>query len=236
MKILAIVLTAIGTLATLLQGTVALIDLRSRSGNSKKWLISLSICLLLTIISGIVSYVSPAQTSSPSSTPISNVLPPTPSLTATSSSQPSPTATLISQLTPAVTPTLAADGTIAKNQRLTCGNCSSDPILFTIDGITIDNAHGRSIWNVTLQNVGGSYCHVYNYQSEGITLQDTESVNPPTPITLSEIAAIDAGSQYTAKFVFAFPIYKGVQYTFSVHINTNISGEDMLFDPFDIFF
>jgi hypothetical protein len=72
-----------------------------------------------------------------------------------------------------------------------------------------------------LKKVSESYCYVYNYQSDGISLQYSSGVKQHEALTLSGIAGIDAGSQYTTRFVFTFPIYKGVQYTFSAHINTN---------------
>ncbi len=96
MKIIATLIAACLVLASLLQGVIAFRDLKSHSGRPKRWLITLSICVVLAIISGFVSYTSPDQASSPQGTiAISTTVPSssTSSATAALASTPSPTAT-----------------------------------------------------------------------------------------------------------------------------------------------
>lgn len=147
------------------------------------------------------------------------------------------TTTPTSQITPDVTSTaLAADGTITENKLLTCSSCrSGDPIQFTIDSITIDNANGRTVWNVTLKNVSGNYYYVYNYNNQGITLQESAGTNQPVPATGYSVPQMAPGDKDTTQLIFAFVPHKGAQYTFSAHILTN-SNIDMPFDPVNFTF
>ena len=198
-------------------------------------------CVILTIAFVGASYYSLPSTQSatatlPTSTSTVASSSPAQSPTTTSGSQLSPTATSTSQVTSDVTPTaLAPDGTITENKLLTCSSCSSDPIHFTIDSITIDNANGRTVWNVTLKNVSGSYYYVYNYQSQGITLQESAGTNQPVQATGYSVPQMAPGDKDTTQLIFAFVPHKGVQYTFSAHILTN-TGIDMPFDPVNFTF
>jgi hypothetical protein len=146
-----------------------------------------------------------------------------------------PTATPTSQVTSNVTPTtLAADSTITANKLLTCSTCSggNDPIHFTIDTITIDNANGRTVWSATLQNVSGNGYYLGN---QGITLQTSSGTTPPVQATGVLLPAMNAGDKKTIQFIFAFVPYKGVQYTFSAHLSDN-GGDNMPFDSVNFTF
>lgn len=190
--------------------------------------------LIIVLISGGI-YVSlpsnqnPLATSSPTVASFSS----TPGFTATPSSQPSPTATPTSQVTPNTTPTLAADGTIPENKPLTCSTCSggNDPIHFTIDSITVDNANGRTVWNATLNNVSGN---TYDVVNNGITLQISSGTTPPVQATGYSSTYMNPGDKASIHLTFTVFILKGVQYTFSVHLNMSDASINMIFDPVNL--
>ncbi|HEY0755932.1 MAG TPA: protein kinase [Ktedonobacteraceae bacterium] len=147
--------------------------------------------------------------------------------TPTPATQVTPTATTAAQATPGANGTpLASDAALTENKLLTC-SCTNDPIHFTINTITIDNANGRTIWAVTLKNVSGTS---YNAYEDAITLQALPATNQPVSATGYSTPYLNSGDKATLSLIFAFVPYKGIQYSFSAHIHTG-DNIDMNFNP-----
>ena len=181
-----------------------------------------TIAIIVTIIFGLLSHPQAA----PIRTGISHVLHGTPAPTPTTLLSPTSTPTPLPSPTPIPT-ALAASGTITKNELLTCNTCSDgDPIHFTINSITIDNSNGRTLWDITLTNVSAT---AYKAFDQGISLEVFASDHPIDATGywsdgLFNQIYINAGQKAATQLIFTFPVYKGVQYTFSAKLSTDYNG------------
>jgi hypothetical protein len=226
-------LIALGLIVGIVSGLVSLIEfLKSRKLPGTIYGVIAVGMIIAAILVSILPSVSGSSASGVTLTPTSSNTQQKAVITSTPIQAPKfpPSPTL--QIPPTSSST-AADGTFTENKLLTCSSCSSDPIQFIIDSITIDNANGRTVWNVTLKNVSGSYYYVYNNQD--ITLQASAGTNPPVPATGYSVPQMAPGEKDTTQLIFAFVPREGVEYTFSAHIYTN-TNIDMPFDPVNFTF
>ncbi len=140
------------------------------------------------------------------------------------------------QVTASVTPSnIPSNGPATINRLLTCSTCVDDPLQVTIDNIIIDAANGRTIWSLTIKNIGGN--SMGNVYSRGITLQTVGSTIQPASATGFSSFSIDVGAKATLQLIFAFNVVKGTHYIFTMHLASNSgSGSDMSFDPVDFMF
>lgn len=119
-------------------------------------------------------------------------------------------------------------GTIKENRTLTCGDCN-DPILTTINFITIDTTNLRLIITVTLNNASGSeqidYFAAFNLQDPlGNTYEGTGELN--TDFFLG------ADQRVIKTEIFSFLPRPGVSYTLIARLG--ISG--ITYDPIQLTF
>jgi len=114
-------------------------------------------------------------------------------------------------------------GTIKENITLGCGVCD-DPVLTTINTITIDTTNLRLVWSVKLFNHSGArqidYFHDFSLQDvSGNTYVGTGDLN--TPFSLS------AGQIELETEIFSFLPRPGVSYT----LIARLGGSGITFDP-----
>jgi hypothetical protein len=114
-------------------------------------------------------------------------------------------------------------GTIKENKMLTCGGCNN-PVLTTINSITIDTTNLRLIWTVTLNNQSGAeqtdYFNEFSLQDPlGITYEGTGNLNADF--------FLSAGHLASKTEIFSFLPRPGVSYTLVARFG--ISG--ITYDP-----
>lgn len=114
-------------------------------------------------------------------------------------------------------------GTIKENITLGCGVCD-DPVLTTINTITIDTTNLRLIWSVKLFNHTGTrqidYFDDFSLQDpSGNTYEGTGDLN--TPVSLS------AGQIELETEIFSFLPRPGLSYT----LNTRLGSSGITYDP-----
>jgi hypothetical protein len=119
-------------------------------------------------------------------------------------------------------------GTIKENVTLTCSGCD-DPILTTIDSITVDTTHLRTVWSVTLHNESGAqqidYFAQFSLQDPlGNTYQGTGSLNTDF--------FVPAGQTVLQTEIFTFLPRPGVSYTLVARFG--VSG--LTYDPLQFTF
>ncbi len=122
--------------------------------------------------------------------------------------------------TPARTPT---PGTIKENVLLTCGVCN-DPVLTTINTITLDTTNLRMIWVVKLNNHSGAqqidYFADFSLQDpSGNTYEGTGKLNTPF--------FLDAGQIVLETEIFSFLPRPGVSYT----LIARLGSSGLSYDP-----
>jgi hypothetical protein len=118
---------------------------------------------------------------------------------------------------------IGTPGTIKENVTLTCSNCN-DPVLTTITSITIDTAHLRTIWTVTLNNQSGA--EQIDYFSE-FSLQDPLGNTYEGTGDLNSDFFLSAGHMTSKTEIFSFLPRPGVSYTLVARFG--ISG--LTYDP-----
>ena len=111
---------------------------------------------------------------------------------------------------------------------LTCSGCD-DPVLTTINAITIDTKNLRSIWTITLQNQSGAqqidYFAQFSLQDPlGNTYQGTGSLNSDF--------FLSTGQKVFRTEIFSFLPRPGISYTLVARFG--ISG--MIYDPLQFTF
>jgi hypothetical protein len=100
-------------------------------------------------------------------------------------------------------------GTIKKNRRLTCSGCN-EPVLTTINSITIDTTNLRTIWNITLNNQSGA--QQIEYFTE-FSLQDPLGNTYEGTGELNSDFFLRAGQSAFKTEIFSFLPRPGVSYT-----------------------
>ena len=158
-------------------------------------------------------------------------------LTPSSSGSPGSNQSSQSAITPAQNVTAAlkttpartlTPGTIKENETLTCGGCN-DPVLTTINTITIDTTTLRTVWVVKLNNHSGAqqidYFSDFSLQDpSGNTYKGTGDLD--TPLFLS------AGQIALETEIFSFLPRPGVPYTLIARLDS--SG--VTYDPLQFTF
>jgi hypothetical protein len=119
-------------------------------------------------------------------------------------------------------------GTIKEHVRLTCSNCD-DPVLTTLNSITIDTTNQRVISIVTLQNVSGA--QQIDYFAE-FSLQDPFGNTYEGTGALNSDFFLDAGQIAMKTEIFSFLPRPGVSYVLSARLG--ISG--LTYDPLPVTF
>ncbi len=119
-------------------------------------------------------------------------------------------------------------GTITENMRLTCSGCN-DPVLTTINSITVDTTHLRTVWSVTLNNASGAqqidYFAEFSLQDPlGNTYQGTGSLNTDF--------FLPAGQTVFRTEIFSFLPRPGISYTLVARFG--IAG--ITYDPLQLTF
>ncbi len=114
-------------------------------------------------------------------------------------------------------------GTIKENITLGCGVCD-DPVLTTINTITIDTTNLRLIWVVKLFNHSGAqqidYFNDFSLQDpSGNTYQGTGDLNTPS--------FLSAGQIEVETEIFSFLPHPGISYT----LNTRLGSSGIAYDP-----
>jgi hypothetical protein len=119
-------------------------------------------------------------------------------------------------------------GTIKENRRLTCSGCN-DPVLTTINFITVDTTNLRTIWNITLNNQSGAqqtdYFAQFSLQDPlGNTYEGTGELNtdfflsPGQTVLQTEIFSFlprqDVSYTLIARFGISGIMYDQLQFTF----------------------
>jgi hypothetical protein len=119
-------------------------------------------------------------------------------------------------------------GTIKENKRLTCSGCN-DPVLTTINSITVDTTNLRTVWSVTLNNESGAqqidYFIAFSLQDPfGTTYEGTGDLNSDFYLS--------AGQLVFRTEIFSFLPRPGVSYTLVARFG--ISG--ITYDPLQFTF
>jgi hypothetical protein len=114
-------------------------------------------------------------------------------------------------------------GTIKENVLLTCGTCD-DPILTTINTITVDTTNLSLVWVVKLNNVSGSeQVDTFN----DFNLQDPNGTIYTGTGKLNTVFILSAGQTVLATEIFSFLPRPGVPYTLITRLG--VSGRT--YDP-----
>ncbi len=100
-------------------------------------------------------------------------------------------------------------GTIKENVLLTCDVCD-EPVLITINTITIDTTNLRMIWNVKLKNQSGAD-QVDDFSA--FSLQDTNGDLYEGTGKLNNVFILSAGQIVLVTEIFSFLPRPGVSYT-----------------------
>ena len=119
-------------------------------------------------------------------------------------------------------------GTIKENITLTCGVCN-DPVLTTINSITMDTTNLRMIWVVKLDNQSGA--EQIDYFAE-FSLQDSFGNTYEGTGDLNTDIFVRAGQMAFKTEIFSFLPRPGVSYTLIAHFG--ISG--ITYDPLQLTF
>lgn len=140
------------------------------------------------------------------------------------SNQPSLTSALHASVSQKQTPVpMLTPGTIKENISLVCNTCN-DPILTTIDTITIDTTNVRLVWVVKLDNVSGSeQVDVFN----DFNLQDPHGNIYEGTGKLNTVFILSAGQTMLETEIFSFLPRPGVPYTLITRLG--VSGRT--YDP-----
>src|SRR6266480_5225262 len=123
-------------------------------------------------------------------------------------------ATLVRTLTP---------GTIKENIMLACGTCN-DPILTTINTITIDTTNLRLVWIVKLNNESGAD-QVDNFNDFNL-LDPNGNIYEGTG-NLNNVFILSAGQIVLETEIFSFLPRPGVSYT----LIARLGGSGITYDP-----
>jgi hypothetical protein len=114
-------------------------------------------------------------------------------------------------------------GTIKENKTLACGVCD-DPILTTINSITINTTNVRMVWVVKLGNESGSeQVDIFN----DFNLQDPNGNIYEGTGKLNNVFILSAGQTVLATEIFSFLPRPGVPYTLITRLG--VSGRT--YDP-----
>ncbi len=119
-------------------------------------------------------------------------------------------------------------GTIKENVTLTCNGCN-DPVLTTIDTITIDTTNQRTIWNITLNNESGA--QQIDYFTE-FNLQDPFGGTYDGTGELHTDFFLGAGHRAIKTEIFSFLPRPGVSYILVARLG--IAG--ITYDPLQLTF
>jgi hypothetical protein len=114
-------------------------------------------------------------------------------------------------------------GTIKENITLACGACN-DPILTTINTITIDSTNLRLVWIVKLNNESGAQ-QVDNFND--FNLQDPNGNIYEGTGELNNVVILSAGQIELETEIFSFLPRPGVSYT----LIARLGGSGITFDP-----
>ena len=119
-------------------------------------------------------------------------------------------------------------GTIKENRMLTCGLCN-DPVLTTINAITIDTTNLRTVWTVTLNNQSGA--EQIDYFNE-FSLQDSLGNRYEGTGELNADFFLSAGHMASKTEIFSFLPRPGASYTLVARFG--VSG--LTYDPLQFTF
>jgi len=119
-------------------------------------------------------------------------------------------------------------GTIKESRTLTCSGCD-DPILTTINAITIDTTNLRTVWTVTLNNQSGAQQTDYFAQ---FSLQDPLGNTYDGTGELNANFFLSAGHMASKTEIFSFLPRPGVSYTLVARFG--VSG--ITYDPLQFTF
>jgi hypothetical protein len=119
-------------------------------------------------------------------------------------------------------------GTIKENRRLTCSGCNN-PVLTTINSITVDTTNLRTVWTVTLNNESGA--QQIDYFTE-FSLQDPLGNTYEGTGELNTDFFLPAGQSAFKSEIFSFLPRPGVSYTLVARLG--ISG--ITYDPHQLTF
>lgn len=119
-------------------------------------------------------------------------------------------------------------GTIKENIMLTCGVCN-DPVHTTINSITVDTTHLRTVWSFTLNNESGA--QQIDYFAE-FSLQDPLGNTYEGTGELNTDFFLPAGQMASKTEIFSFLPSPGVSYTLVARFG--ISG--ITYDPLQFTF
>jgi hypothetical protein len=114
-------------------------------------------------------------------------------------------------------------GTIKENITLACGTCN-DPILTTINTITIDTTNLRLVWIVKLNNESGTE-QVDNFND--FSLQDPNGNIYEGTGNLNTVFILSAGQIVLETEIFSFLPRPGVSYT----LIARLGGAGITYDP-----
>ena len=158
-------------------------------------------------------------------------------LTTSSSGSPGSNQSSQSAITPAQNVTAAlkttpvrtlTPGTIKENVRLTCGVCN-DPVLTTINTITLDTTNLRVIWVVKLNNHSGA--QQIDYFSD-FSLQDPSGNTYKGTGDLDTPSFLSAGQIVLETEIFSFLPRPGVSYT----LIARLGSSGVTYDPLQFTF
>ncbi len=140
------------------------------------------------------------------------------------SNQPSLTSALHASVSQKQTPVpMLTPGMIKENITLSCGACD-DPILTTINAITIDTTNIRMIWVVKLNNVSGSE-QVDNFSD--FSLQDLSGNIYVGTGNLNTVFILSVRQIMLDSVIFSFLPRPGASYT----LTARLGGSGITFDP-----
>jgi hypothetical protein len=140
------------------------------------------------------------------------------------SNQPALTSALQASVSQKQTPVpMVTPGTIKENITLGCNACN-DPILTTINTITIDTTNVRLVWEVKLNNVSGSE-QVDTFSD--FSLQDSNGNTYEGTGSLNTVFILSAERTVLATEIFSFLPRPGIPYTLITRLG--VSGRT--YDP-----
>ncbi len=186
-------------------------QLPSQPKRNRGYLIAIAVLVLMVVGLGSLEVVQLAGGKLLTNSPYGSMGANQSSQSATTSAQ---HATALLKTTPARTLT---PGTMKENVLLTCGVCD-DPVLTTINTITIDKTNLRMIWVVKLNNHSGSE-QVDNFAA--FSLQDPSGNTYEGTGDLNNVFILSAGQIVLENEIFSFLPRPGVSYTLIARLGSS---------------
>jgi hypothetical protein len=193
-------------------------QLPSQPKRNSGYLIAIAVLVLMVVGLGSLEVVQLAGGKLLSNSPYGSMGANQSSQSATTSAQ---HATALLKTTPARTLT---PGTIKENFMLTCGACN-DPILTTINTITIDTTNLRLVWVVKLNNHSGAE-QVDDFSV--FSLQDPTGNKYEGTGNLNNVFILSAGQIELETEIFSFLPRPGVSYTLIARLGVSRINYDPL--------